>query len=188
MEKRAELIDISKDWKTGKTRLLMEVDGKPEEAEKYMEKKLRLKLVEWREKRSLDANAYYWVLLSRLAEALDQSNPATHNFLLRMYGQPDFFEDKKAYLVLPDTPETEKKVLEAETYHLKPTSEVKEGKDGIMYRTYFLLRGSSTYDTKEMSRLINGLVFECQELGIETMPPEEIERMMMAYEEKHRAG
>ena len=78
--------------------------------------------------------------------------------------------------------------MEADAYHIKPTSEVKLGRDGKMYRTYYLLRGSSTYDTEEMSRLIDGLVDECKDAGIETLPPDELERMMKAYEEKHRAS
>ena len=49
-----------------------------------------------------------------------------------------------------------------------------------------MLAGSSTYDKKEMSELINGLVTECKELGIETLPPEELARMMAEYEENHR--
>lgn len=49
-----------------------------------------------------------------------------------------------------------------------------------------MLAGSSTYDTKEMSELINGLVAECKEQGIETLPPEELARMMAEYEENHR--
>lgn len=188
MEHKAELLDISRDWKTGKTRLLFLVDGKPEEAERYTGKKLRLKAVEWKEKRSLDANAYYWVLISKLAGALKVSNAYMHNFMLRAYGQPDLYDEKKAYIVLPDTDETERKAMEADAYHIKPTSEVKLGRDGKMYRTYYLLRGSSTYDTEEMSRLIDGLVDECKDAGIETLPPDELERMMKAYEEKHRAS
>lgn len=186
MEHRAELLDIVRDWKTGKTRLLFEVDGSPEEAEKYTGKKLRMKVVEWREKRSMDANAYYWVLISQLAGALKVSNAYMHNFMLRAYGQPDLYDDKKAYIVLPDTDDTELKAMESDTYHIKPTSEVKLGRDGKTYRTYYLLRGSSTYDTAEMSRLIDGLVEECKDAGIETLPPAELERMMVAYDEKYR--
>ena len=36
-----------------------------------------------------------------------------------------------------------------------------------------MMSGSSTYDTKEMSVLINGLVTECKEQGIETLPPDD---------------
>lgn len=147
--------------------------------DKMKDKPLRIIAKQWREKRSLDANAYYWVLLSRLAEAAGISKPRAHNLMLRRYGQ-------MAYLVVPDTTEAEETALEAETFHIRPTSQVKQGKDGKAYRTYTVLAGSSTYDTKEMSELINGLVAECEEQGIETLPPEELARMMAEYEENHR--
>ena len=89
-------------------------------------------------------------------------------------------------MVLPDTESAQKAIDEAQSYHLKPTSQVKEGKGGVMYRTYMMLKGSSEYDTKEMSRLIDGLASECKEMGIETMPPEELERMMAAYDRKYK--
>lgn len=137
-----------------------------------------------RKKRSLDANAYYWKLASEAAEALHVSKPYIHNYLLRKYGQIEIIDGQGVYVVLPDTESAQKAIDEAQSYHLKPTSQVKEGKGGVMYRTYMMLKGSSEYDTKEMSRLIDGLVSECKEMGIETMPPEELERMMAAYEKK----
>lgn len=137
-----------------------------------------------RRKRSLDANAYYWELASKAAEALHVSKPYIHNYLLRKYGQIEIIDGQGVYMVLPDTETAQKAVDEAQSYHLKPTSQVKEGKGGTMYRTYMMLKGSSGYNTKEMSRLIDGLVSECKEMGIETIPPEELERMMAAYEKK----
>lgn len=95
-------------------------------------------------------------------------------------------DGKLAYLVIPDSDNAEMKALEAETYHIKPTSQTKPGADGLMYRTYIMLRGSITYDTKEMSHLVNGLVSDCREQGIETIPPDELERMMAAYDQKWR--
>ena len=94
-------------------------------------------------------------------------------------------DDQGVYTGLADTEEAQKAIDEAETYHLKPTSQVKPGKGGKMYRTYMMWRGSSDYDTKEMSRLIDGPVSECKEPGTETLPPAEIERMMEAYEKHH---
>ncbi|MFR4578415.1 MAG: hypothetical protein ACLT76_00975 [Clostridium fessum] len=82
------------------------------------------------EKRSLDANAYYWVLLSRLAEAAGISKPRAHNLMLRRYGQNLMIAGQMAYLVVPDTTEAEETALEAETFHIRPTSQVKQGKDG----------------------------------------------------------
>lgn len=53
-----------------------------------------------------------------------------------------------------------------------------------MGHAYIVIRGSHTYDSKEMSRLINGLVQECRQQDIETMTPAEIEEMCKALGEK----
>lgn len=150
------------------------------------DQRLTITVKRFRRKRSLDANAYYWQLVAKLADKLKISKPYLHNLMLRRYGQIDFIEGKMIYLVLPDSDEGSRQADEGETYHIKPTSEVKQGMDGMMYRTYLLLRGSHTYNTKEMSELIDGLVSECREQGIETLPPQELERMMQAYEKNWR--
>lgn len=190
MEFTGKLVSIAKDWITGQFQLTFSMNEQ-EKAELIDDiknvDKLSIKAIKYRQKRSLDANAYYWQLLSKVAEKLPSSKPNAHNIMLRKYGQIFIVDGKAIYLVLPDTEEAEKTADEAETYHIKPTSQVKEGKDGKMYRTYIMLRGSSDYDTKEMSTLIEGLVSEAKELGIETMTAEELERMMQQYE-KHYAG
>lgn len=147
--------------------------------------KLSVTLKKWRKKRSLDANAYYWVLLTQLAQKSSVTNNYLHNIMLRQYGQIEIIGDKAVYVIIPDSEEAMKRIDEEETYHLKPTSQVKTGKDGIEYRTYMLLRGSSSYGTDEMSRLIEGLVQECKEQEIETLSKQEIERMMQDYGKKH---
>lgn len=190
MEFTGKLVGVAKDWNTGQMQLTfsMNEQSKVEHIDDIKDvDKLSIKAVKYREKRSLDANAYYWQLLSKVAEKLPLSKPSAHNLMLRKYGQKFIVDGKLVYLVLPDTDEAERAADEAETYHIKATSQVKEGKDGKMYRTYIMLRGSSDYDTKEMSTLIEGLVSDAKELGIETMTGEEIERMMQQYE-KHYAG
>ena len=187
MESKGTQIDVSRDWKTGKMRLTFEFDSDVSAAiDKIKDKLLRITVKLWRDKRSLDANSYYWVLLSRLAEAVGISKPRAHNLMLRKYGQNLVIDSQIAFLVIPDTEEAEETALEAESFHIRPTSQVKQGKDGKMYRTYTVLAGSSTYDTKEMSELINGLVSECKEQGIETLTPDELARMMKDYEENHK--
>ena len=178
---------LSLNWKTRRPEITLEVDGDAADIEKLKDKKLSVELKQYREKRSLDANAYYWVLVGKLADVLGQSSAWVHNHMLRKYGQIMVIDYQGVYTVLPDTDEAQKAIDEAETYHLKPTSQVKPGKGGKMYRTYMMLRGSSDYDSKEMSTLINGLVEECKVVGIETLPPAELERMIKAYE-KHYAG
>lgn len=127
---------------------------------------LSLEIKQYRKKRSLDANSYYWVLLTKFAKVIGMSNPEAHNMMLCGYGQPEIFEDKAVYLTIPDTDEAERKVKNATDYHLQPTSQVREGNDGIMYRTYKLLRGSHTFNTEEMARLIDGLIECCKEAKI----------------------
>ena len=187
METRGRIKQINLDWKTRKTAVTVEIDAKPDEVEKLTDKDLTVVLKQYRAKRSLDANSYYWLLLTRLADKVNVSNPFMHNYLLRRYGQPEIIDGKMVYIVLPDTDEGAKKADEAETFHVKPSSQTKIGKDGKRYRTYILLRGSSDLNTKEMSVLINGLVDECKQVGIETMPEHEIERMLELYDKKYCA-
>lgn len=167
-------------------KLEIEVDSDiRKEYDKLKDKeKLRIRIVQYRKKRSLDANAYYWTLLAKFADVIGLSNSEAHNMMLRGYGQSEIFDGKAVYVTIPDTEEAEKKVNNATDYHLAPTSQVRMGNDDVMYRTYRLLRGSRTYDTKEMSRLIDGLITCCKEAGIpetEIASPNEKEILKERY-------
>lgn len=140
---------------------------------------------EHRSRRSMDANAYYWVLVGKLAKKLNISTARLHNILLRDHGLPFMIDGHISMQPIPDTEAAEEQVLESSTYHLKPTSGVIEGKDGI-YRWYIVLRGSSTYNTEEFSGLLNRIVAECKEQGIETMTPEELHRMRLDNAQKDK--
>lgn len=167
-------------------RLEIEVDNDiREEYEALRDKpKLKIRITKYKKKRSLDANAYYWTLLTKFADVVGLSNPEAHNMMLRGYGQSEIFDGKAVYVTIPDTEESEKRVNNATDYHLAPTSQVRMGNDDVMYRTYRLLRGSRTYDTKEMSRLIDGLITCCKEAGIpetEIATPNEKEMLQERY-------
>ena len=123
-------------------------------------------LKKYREGRNLSQNGLYWASLTQLARKLGVSNNHMHNLMIRNYGQPEIFDDKVVYTMLPDTDDAERKALEADTYHIKPTSKVKHGSDGVNYRAYMLMRGSSTYNTEEFSRLLDGLLEACEDMGI----------------------
>lgn len=156
------------DYITGRLTILFEPNEDFRQAYEELKdcEKLSLEIKRYRRKRSLDANAYYWVLIGKLAKALELSNPEAHNMMLCRYGQPELFEGKAVYTTIPDTEEAEVKVANATDYHLQPTSQVREGNDGIMYRTYKLLRGSHTFNSEEMARLIDGLIGCCKEAGL----------------------
>ena len=123
---------------------------------------LSISIKQHREKRSLDANAYCWVLLQKLAEVLKSDKDTLYEEMICKYG---------VFTHLIVKPKAVERVKE-EWRGVRELGEVTlNGKKGIQLQCYF---GSSTYDTKEMSVLIDGIVRECQDLGIETLTPDEI--------------
>ena len=132
---------------------------------------------EWKETRSPQQNRYYWVLVTQIANKMRHSKIMHHNLLLRDYGQYVRLGGRLIYAEIPDTEEAERSVLEAEEFHLKPTSSIRSDKNGVPYRTYIQLLGSSTYNTHEMSVLLDGTIQEAEAIGINTLRPSEIERM-----------
>lgn len=118
-----------------------------------------------RDKRSLNANAYAWTLMDKMAEVLRTDKDSVYLTMLERYGRCTYIA------VIPEAAERVK-----ETWRTaRELGEVTvNGKAGIQLQCYY---GSSTYNTKEMSRLIDGIVSECKDLGIETMTPEELARI-----------
>lgn len=137
------------------------------------EEKLRIKVVKYREKRSLDANAYFHVLVGKIADALTISKAKAKNVLICKYGQPQLLPDGNIMVYKTNAPE--EFMWEQETLHCIP---VKYEGNTAFYKVY---RGSHTYDTKEMSTLIDGTVADAKELGIETATPDELERMKQEW-------
>lgn len=131
---------------------------------------------EHKERRSLDANAYFHVLCDKLRRALGISMARCKNHLIADYGQIEYIEDGQQLVIKTTAPEDY--MYELETIHVKCVRVREEdGKTVYFYRVY---RGSHTYDTKEMSALIQGTVEECKQVGIETETPEEIARLWRA--------
>lgn len=162
----------------GKTVISMELEEDFRPAWESLKdcEKVGIDIKQYRPKRSLDANAYYWTLVGKLAKVIDRSSAAVHNYMLSHYGVPEILDDKLVYLSLPDTEEAQKKAEESETFHVRATTQIITGKDGKPYRTYMLIRGSSSYNSAEMARLIDGIIQECKDADIpesEIMTPDE---------------
>ena len=172
MEFTGKLQNVSRDWKTGQwniTFTMNEASAINEVNNIQSCEKLSIKAVKHRNKRSLDANAYCWVILQKIAEVLHQDK---WNVYLEMLGKYGVFTH---IIVKPNVVD---KVKE-EWRTVKELGEVSvNGMTGIQLQCYF---GSSTYNTKEMSVLIDGIVYEEKELGIETLPPDELERMKIEW-------
>ena len=134
---------------------------------------ISVKATKWRNKRSLDANAYFHVLVGKIADALTISKTRCKNILICRYGQPEHLEDDSEVVYKTNAPVTY--MLEQEYIHCQPIGCKEEnGKTTFFYKIY---RGSHTYNTKEMSCLIDGTVAEAKELGIETITPDELREM-----------
>lgn len=142
------------------------------------DKLLSIELKYWRGKRSLNANSYFHVICGKMAEKNNISMTAQKNLLLQEYGQFDTDENGNIpRLLLDDSIDH----LEIPWAHLYPTQEVQWANDGRLYRTFYVRRGSHTYDSKEMSTLIEGTVRDAKDLGIETMTPQELERLIKTW-------
>ena len=134
-----------------------------------------------RKKRSLDANAYFHVLVGKIADVLGISKQRCKNILIGRYGQIEFLSEGIPAVIKTNV--SVEQMLDQETLHVVPCGvEVQNGKELNFFRIY---RGSHTYDTKEMSILIDGTVQEAKELGIETATPDEIERMKTLWKCKN---
>lgn len=133
----------------------------------------------YREKRSLDANAYYHVLKDEMANVLRTSKEELHIELLRRYGQIKTDADGNKMIV-----SVESKIDFGSFY--KYYDVIGRGTVGDKEFTHYkILKGSSELDTREMAILIDGVVSEAQELGIETKTPQQIEELKRLWEAKH---
>ncbi len=161
----------------GKIRLTLETYGllSDEQHVQYSEwlqeeKKLTLNIEPYRHRRSLNANAYMWVLLDKLAGALNTDKDSLYLEMLDRYG---------VFTHIIVKPEVVDRVKN-EWRTVRELGEVTiNGKTGIQLQCYF---GSSTYNTAEMAKLIDGVVSECKEVGIEALPPDELESMKTLWE------
>ena len=182
MKLRGKLKEITRDYLSNDLLITFRCRCDPAELEKYRDMdELKITVQKFRRNRSLDANSYYWVLVGKIADALRISKPHCHNILLRRYGQTEMFGNQFAYTMLPDNAVTTQKIDNMEESHFAPTSITKRGKDGQLYRAYKLLKPSHTYNSKEFSILIDGTVDEAKKLGIETMTPDELRRMVSSW-------
>lgn len=115
---------------------------------------------EYREKRSLNANAYFYVLQNKLAQVLKTSNDELHERLIKSYSTVTI-------ITVPDTYDIKGFIKYYDVY--------KEGKiKGNSVVQYKVYKPSHEMNTKEFSRLLDGIISECKEMGIETKTKEEL--------------
>lgn len=123
----------------------------------------------YRERRSLDANAYCWVLLDALGARLGIDKTELYRAHIREIGG-------NCEIVCVKEASAEKLRSAWESHGLGWVTDQMESKlKGCV--NVVLYYGSSTYDTAQMSRLIDNIVQDCKAQGIDTRTPEEIARL-----------
>lgn len=177
MEAKGRLVSVSKDYMTSKFRLTFELDKDvAHELDGITGKDLRVKAVKWKEKRSLDANAYCWQLMGQIARVLHTTADEIYEAALRDLCIPDMIDDTPVLIEMDSDISVERL-----PGHWKLLGSLRNGR---RKNKWMKLKGSSEYDTAEMSALIDLVVDQAKDLGIETATPDELERMRQLWQSK----
>ena len=136
-------------------------------ATEYLSKGKKFSLNLKLERRSLDANAYMWVLLGKLSQVLNIPSDEIYRNMIKDIG---------AFTIFPTEKSKQERIIEMWEsrgigWICEDLGECKNFKDYNNIKYYY---GSSTYNTAEMSKLIDLVVTECKLQGIETMTPNEL--------------
>lgn len=174
MECSGKLCEVSKDWKSRKFRLTFEI---AEDITGSIDKlsdceRLDLKVKKHREKRSLNANGLLWKCIGDIADALRTDKWQVYLTMLKRYG-------KFTYIVVKE------KAVDAVKAQWRECEVIGEitvnGQKAVQMLCYF---GSSTLDSKEFSALLDGVISEMKEMGLETPMQSDLKRVIDEYEEQ----
>lgn len=145
--------------------------GKPEELVRWLFNQDKEKVFEIKEhklKRSLNANAYCWVLMNKIADAIKSTKEEVYR---------EYIKNKGIFRLITmnkDATNTFIKVWQEKG--LGWICDISESKyEGMVDVVAYY--GTSSYNTKQMANFIDYVVDEAKNLGIETLPPDEIERL-----------
>lgn len=163
-ELSGKIQNLALDFQTGKANLTLSINEEHAAKNLFDElheaEKLSIKIDKYREKRSLDANNYAWKLLTEIGNVLRANKEDVYLEMLKRYGQSEIFS------VLSHIPFGE---------YVKYYEEAGESTlNGKLFKHYKVYKGSSEFDTREMSIFIDGIVSEAEELGIQTLTPNQI--------------
>ena len=131
--------------------------------------KLAIKIDRYKAKRSLNANNYAWKLITEIGNATRQSKEDVYFLMLKRYGQSEMIS------VVAQVPVH---------HYFKHYEEAGESTlKGKLFKHYRVYKGSSEFDTNEMTIFIDGIVSEAKDLGIETMTPNELLKLKSLWGE-----
>ena len=174
MECTGKLHSVNRDWRTGRIILSFEVNEEPTEAINCISQceQLSITAKKYRKKRSLDANAYCWVLITKIARHPDvrSSKEEVYEEMLRKYPLP--YQDENGYITITVKAGVDMSRIAGHWMFCKSNGK---------FDSYLMIKGSSEYNSAEMSQFIDMIVQEAKDLGIETLTPDELERMKQSW-------
>lgn len=169
MKLTGKLADISKDFITNKLKITFYINQQLDDFEEIENVELLdIEAKKHRNKRSLDANAYAWKIITEMADSLRRNKDEIYQDKLFEYGQVMIVPTKKG-----EKPDGFFK------YYRFFQDGVLNGKECDWYK---VAKGSSDFDSREMGIFIDGVVQDAKELGIVTDTPEQIAMYKEAWE------
>ncbi len=177
MEFTGQIQNVSRDWQSGQYQITFTVNeaGAINEVNNIKDcEKLCIRAVKFRNKRSLDANGLLWVCLGQIAEVLRTDKWNVYLQMLKRYGKYTYICVKPNVVDAVKAQWRECEVVGETTIN---------GKEAVQMLCYF---GSSTYNTKEFSVLLEGVISEMREMGLQTPASQEMERALKQWEKEHQ--
>lgn len=166
MEFQCQIKDIARNMLTGKMMITLESSQNITETEELQNQELTCRLCKFKKQRTLDANAYFWVLAHKLAAKTGIPVGEIYRSYVREIGGNNRVICTRDKDVAPLMRDWSDRGL---GWMAEPFESKTEGCTNMI-----LYSGSSTYDTAQMHRLIDLVVQDCKEQGIETMTPAEL--------------
>lgn len=173
MQHTAIIKDIEIDKETGQAKITLLFENKDilEQVEELKKNKIVVEIKKWFKKRSKNANAYLWALIEKLSQKLNLSRKETYRKHIYEAGT---YQD----LLMPEEAmQRFTKIWEEKGLGWFCEKAVNEYGE-IVLRAYF---GSSTYNTKEMTRLLDSVIQDCKSQNVETKPQEEIDSLLRSW-------
>ena len=172
--------DISIDYMSNKPKITLLLNERDclNSIENLKDDKLTIDIKKWRKKRSLDANKYFWELLQKVC---NYKNINTIEDYKRRVKELGIF---KQFKIMAQDVKTFEKIWTdrgiAWFCEIVDTDYI----GNIEFRIINAYYGSSSYNSKQMSRLIDNLVQDCKAVGIETKPQAEINSLLESWNKK----
>ncbi len=177
METTGVINNINIDYETRKPQITLLLDSQEiNTIEKLNGLKLNIELKKWYKKRSLDANSYCWVLCDKIAKELTTDE----NVITKETVYKDSILDIGSFvpfIVEESKFQRFKEIWEKQGLGFL-VQEVSRKDKCVKVNCYY---GSSTYDSKEMSLLINSIVELAKSLDIETKTQQEIDSLLKEW-------